>query len=106
MKPVALVAASGISAGGITPLVLAQATPGVTLPVWLISLLATAALGVIGFLLKRALEQFDKTLAKLDERGQNLDKRFDAFDARFDRLDTRVGYIEQRMADRSRSGES
>lgn len=64
---------TGAAVASIAPaplVVLAQASgtgaSAVYVPVWLLSLLVTLMVGAIGFFLKRALEQVDRRLEKLD----------------------------------------
>jgi hypothetical protein len=63
---------TGAAVASIAPaplVVLAQAgtgSPAVYVPVWAISLVVTLMVGAIGFFLKRALEQVDRRLEKLD----------------------------------------
>lgn len=68
-----------VAAIGSTPVVVAQSAPpaqaggeSITVPVWFLSIAATAALGLVGFLLKSWLEKVDSRLEKLDARIASL----------------------------------
>lgn len=68
-----------VAALGSTPVVVAQSAPptqvggeSITVPVWFLSLGATALLGLVGFLLKSWLEKVDSRLEKLDARIESL----------------------------------
>ncbi len=85
-------------AGGM-PLVLAEAvvaqpTPpqmnGVVIPIWALSLAVTMTLGVIGYLLKRSLDQVDRSLEKLDARVGEMAQRVAPLDSRVTALEKKL----------------
>jgi membrane protein implicated in regulation of membrane protease activity len=83
-------------AGGM-PLVLAEAAApvapqanGIVIPVWALSMLVTIILGLLSFLLKRSLDQVDKTLEKLDARVGDLAAKVAPLDARISNLEHKV----------------
>lgn len=62
--------AFGAAAGDVPVAQVMAPTSGatVTIPVWLVSLALGVGLSVVGYLLKRALDQLDGRLAKIDQR--------------------------------------
>lgn len=64
--------------------------PTVTVPVWLISLAIGAGLSLVGYLLKRALDQLDGRLAKLDASLEDAAKHRAAVESRLAVVETKV----------------
>lgn len=77
-------------------LAVAASDAGVVLPVWFITTSVSVMVAVVGFLLKRSLDQVDKKLEKLDAHAAHQVERQA-------RLEVRVSNIEQtvgRLADK------
>ena len=80
------------------PLVLAEAaaaqTPtapnGVVIPVWALSLAVTLALGFIGYLLKRSMEQLDGPLEKLNTKVEDLAVKVAPLEARIQNVEKKL----------------
>lgn len=88
---------SALAVIGGMPLVLAEAAAaqaptapgGVVIPVWALSLAVTLALGFIGYLLKRSMDQLDKTLEKLNSKVEDLTLKVAPLDARVTHLENK-----------------
>lgn len=64
--------------------------PTVTVPVWLISLAVGAGLSLVGYLLKRALDQLDAKLAGLDAKLEDAASQRAHVEARLAVVETKV----------------
>jgi len=88
---------SALAVVGGMPLVLAEAAAaqsptvpgGVVIPVWALSLAVTLALGFIGYLLKRSMDQLDKTLEKLNSKVEELSIKVAPLEARIHNLESK-----------------
>lgn len=69
--------------------------PTVTVPVWLISLAIGAGLSLVGFLLKRALDQLDSKLAKLDAKLEDAASHRTNVEARLAVVETKVDALHE-----------
>ena len=84
----------GLIGGG--PVLLGQiAPPGapqgtVNVPVWLLSMVLTAALGLVGYFLKSWLERVDSRLEKLDARVASLSTHQARVEERITALETKL----------------
>lgn len=79
------------------PLLAAAATDsGIVLPVWVITTSVSVLVGVVGFLLKRALDQVDNKLEKLDAHAAHQVERQARLEERVSNIETTVG----RLADK------
>lgn len=88
---------SAMAVIGGMPLVLAEAAAaqapvanGVVIPVWALSLAVTLALGFIGFLLKRSMDQLDGTLEKLNIKVDELSIKVAPLEARIENLEKKL----------------
>ena len=69
--------------------------PTVTVPVWLVSLAIGAGLSLVGFLLKRALDQLDGRLAKLDAKLEDAAVHRAAVESRLAVVETKVNVLHE-----------
>lgn len=75
---------------------LAQAIPSapsggsVTIPVWAISLLVGGSLSTLGYLLKRALDQLDTKLARMDAKLEDAATHREGVERRVAVVETKV----------------
>lgn len=72
--------------------------PTVTVPVWLISLAIGAGLSLVGYLLKRALDQLDGRLAKLDAKLEDAANHRASVEARLAVVETKVDTLHEGIA--------
>lgn len=73
-----------------------DAGPAVTVPVWLISLLIGGSLSLLGYLLKRALDQLDSKLGRMDAKLEEAAANREAMDRRLAVVETKVDAISHR----------
>lgn len=71
------------------------ASTAVTIPVWLLSLVIGTSLSLVGFLLKRALDQLDGRLAKLDAKLEDAATHRAAVESRLAVVETKVNVLHE-----------
>ncbi len=89
---------SSLAAIGGMPLVLAEAATaaggtspgGVVIPIWALSLAVTLALGFIGYLLKRSMDQLDNTLERLNMKVEELSIKVAPLEARIQNVEKKL----------------
>lgn len=85
---------SALAVVGGMPLVLAEAAAspqgGVVIPIWALSLAVTLALGFIGYLLKRSMDQLDSTLEKLNTKVEELSMKVAPLEARIQNVEKKL----------------
>lgn len=95
----AMSAAGGVQVIGgmvVGDVALAQAIPvpsaggSVTVPVWAISLLIGGSLSALGYLLKRALDQLDTKLARMDAKLEDAARHREDAERRIAVIETKV----------------